>query len=329
MSDVSQVERQLHILALLSENSQGFTAEEILHSLRKIGVDVSGKTVRRDIDYISKNFFVYEEEKDGNTVYLAKKYSAQHVAFSISELLSLYFAREVLNSYRRLDVGETATKIIERIIASMPKISKLYLDTLKDSMKVNVTGINSEDYLDPQHLIILKEAIEEAKCVKLEYYSFNNDEMTNRVLEPYLMEINEGCWHVVGHCRLRNSTRDLRVSRIKSIILTNETFKRPKNFYENYKKSKFDKLSGEERVSLRLRFTGYAARLIDEYEYEKADRIIKENDYLIFERKVALSPEIIKWILSYGAEVKVLEPEGLREEVIKQVKKMGEVYEVT
>lgn len=327
MPDVSQVERQLYILSRLSENRRGFTIEEIMNNLNKIGIDVSRKTVERDIDYISGNFFVYEDQRNGKNVYLANKYNIQNVAFTISELFSLHFAREVLNFYRGLDVGATAAKIIERIIASVPQINKNYLDTLNSVMKVYVTEINPESELNPEYLELLKEAIEKNICVQLEYYSFNNDKMTERKFEPYLLEIYEGCWHVAGHCRLRESFRDLRVSRIKSLSLTNEYFVRPKNFYENYKKNRFDKLSGEGKVRLRLQFTGHMARFIEEYESSKADLLQRNENGLLFERTVAMSPEILKWVLSFGAEVKVLEPATLRDEVMGQIKKMGELYD--
>ena len=75
MADISQVERQLYILSLLSENRRGHSVDEILNSLHRVGIDVSRKTVERDIDYITSNFFVYEDERDGKTVYLANKYS--------------------------------------------------------------------------------------------------------------------------------------------------------------------------------------------------------------------------------------------------------------
>jgi proteasome accessory factor B len=150
--------------------------------------------------------------------------------------------------------------------------------------------------------------------------------MTEREFEPYFLEICEGCWHVVGHCRLRKSIRDFRISRIEMLKLTNQKFIRPENFYETYKTNRFDKLSGEERVVIKLLFTGHAARLVKEYESYKADILIKTEQGLLFERAVPMSPEIIKWILGFGAEVTVLEPETLRDEVLGQIKKMGEVY---
>lgn len=311
---------------MLSENCRGFTIEEILHSFHKIGVEVSYKTIKRDIDCITRNFFVYEEERDNKIVYLAKKYSVRNIAFSISELFSLYFTRELLGFYSGLEVGSTATKIIEKIIASTPKINRNYLDTLNTLIKVNVIGVNQESKLNPVHLDSLKKAVEENRRVRVEYYSFNSDETTQRDFDPYFLEIYEGCWHVVGYCHLRKKIREFRVSRIKSLKLADEVFNRPKGFYENYKKNRFNKLSGEEKVCLRLLFTGQAARFIEEYEASKADSLQKIDDGLLFERTVAMSPEILKWVLGFGAEVKVLEPASLKEEVLKQIKKMNELY---
>ncbi|HHX77127.1 MAG TPA: WYL domain-containing protein, partial [Firmicutes bacterium] len=154
----------------------------------------------------------------------------------------------------------------------------------------------------------------------------SNDEVTERKFAPYILEIYEGCWHVVGYCHLRNSIRDFRVSRIIRMALTDESFVKPQNFYQNYKRYRFDKLYGGDKTKIRLLFTGHAARLIEEYEYNKADLLQKTTDGLIFERTVALSPDILKWILSFGAEVKVLEPVSLKKQITKEITAMKRLY---
>lgn len=326
MSDISQVERQLYILSLLSENRRGYTVDEILNSLHRIGIDVSRKTVERDIDYITANFFVYEDERDGKTVYLANKYSVQHISFTISELISLHFTREVIKSYSGLDVGDSAVKILDRLIATAPQINQSYINTLSEMMKVNVSGLTPEKDVKPEHLDIIREAVAEKKSIRVEYYSFNSDETTIRCFDPYLLEIYEGCWHVVGYCHLRKGIRDLRVSRIRTLQRMNQAFIRPENFYEQYKKDRFDKLAGEEKIKIRLRFTGDAARIVKEYEASKADLIEENDSELIFERTATMTPDILKWVLGFGADVEVLEPQSLRDEVQSQAEKMLERY---
>ncbi len=131
MADIFQVERQLYILSRLSESRRGFTIEEILNSLHKMGVDISRKTM-------------YMRKREMARPYTWLKNTASSMSLFRFQNYSLFIAREVLNSYRYLDVGATAAKIIERIMASMPQINKIYLDTLNNLLKVNVTEINPE-----------------------------------------------------------------------------------------------------------------------------------------------------------------------------------------
>ena len=327
MSEISQVERQMYILSLLSENKRGFTTEEIMHSLHKVGIDVSRKTVERDIDTITANFFVYEDERDGKTVYQANKYSIQHISFTIAELISLYFSKEVLSSFSTIDVGVTAVRILDKLIASAPQIDKNYIENLKDLIKINVSDITPEKEVNPDLLEKFKNAIEDKKSITMEYYSFNGDEVTNRKFDPYLLEIQEGCWHAVGYCHLRNSIRDFRLSRIIKAEQQNETFERPENFYEKYKKDRFDKLAGEDKEKIVLKFIDNSARFVKEYEYKKADSITEEDGTIIFERTTAITQEIIRWILGFGAEVVVLEPSSLKKEIIEQIQKMAKLYQ--
>lgn len=327
MADVSQVERQLYILSLLSENKRGFTIEDIMNSLNRIGVDVSRKTVERDIDYVTENFFVYEEEKNKKTYYYANKYSVQNISFTIMELVSLYFTHEVLKSYSGIDVGFTALGLTERIISSTPQINRAYVKNLNDILKVNVSMITHEKNLNSEYLNIIRDAIADRKTLHLEYHSFNTDKTTSRDFDPYLLEIQEGCYHIVGYCHLRNKIRDLRVSRIRNLQLLDKNFIRPENFYETYKKDRFDKLAGQEKIKLKLKFKDVAARYIKEYENNKADNIeTLDNGQIIFERNTTMTPEIVKWVLGFGGQVEVLEPQELKKEVIRQANEIIKNY---
>ena len=126
---------------------------------------------------------------------------------------------------------------------------------------------------------------------------------------------------------MRNSIRDLRVSRIKSAELLRNTFERPEGFYEQYKKDRFRKLVGEDQIKLVLKFTKEAARYIKEYESNKADRLIEhKSGDLIFEKTTTMTPEIVKWVLGFGKYVIVIEPEVVRRAVIEHAEGILEGY---
>lgn len=326
MADVTQVERQLHILEILSLNSGGFSLREIKNSLLRIGIDVSDKTIQRDLDYITNYFFVYEEKRGTATVYYAKSYRLKNITFTLPELISLHFIRQVLNYFNNLDVGKTAKHIIEKIITSTPQINQKYLETLDGYIKVNMIGIKKDSEIKAEYLDLLKKAIEEERCIEIDYYAFNKNELNKRVIDPYLLEIYDGCIHVIAYCHLRKEIRDFRVSRIKNLHITKQTFHRPEDFYEEYQRKRFNRLSGENEMKIKLLFTGQAARYVEEYELTRADRTEKTDGGLIFERKAAMNPEILNWVMSFGAEVEVIEPVSLRNEVIGQIKKMQNLY---
>ena len=329
MRDVSQIERQLYILTLLSSSKRGYTINEIHKNLNLVGIYVSRKTIERDIDYMSTgSFFLMEERRTNKTYYRAKKFGIENIMFTTSELISLHFIRELLKSYIMLDIGNTAAYLIDRIINDLPQLDKAYIGMLNELLKVKESYVGLERHLDEEIISIVRKGIELHKTLLIKYHSFTNNEETSREFDPYIIEIYEGCYHLIGYCHLRESVRDLRISRIKEVKLLKDTFEKPKRFYENYKKGRFGKLAGEEMIELILKFSGEGARYVLEYESAKADTLIEEGDgTILFQRATTMTPDIVKWVLSFGADVTVIEPEMLREAVVKHAQGMLKEYE--
>lgn len=327
MPDTPQIERQLYILQLLAKNHTGFTSDEIRSKLMRMGIEVSKKTVDRDIDNLSMSFGIYEETRSGKTYYMADNININDIAFDFSELLSLHFMKELLRAYNGIDVGRTANELVEKLILSVPRINKDYLHGLEKMVKVSFPDILEEKDLDPDILEKVEDGISNLKSIDIKYFSFNKNEITERRVDPYLVDIDEGCYHLIGYCHLRNSIRNFRISRIRDIILTDESFIKPEGFYEQYKQSKFDKLSGSRITTVKVRFRGYAARYLKEYEKRKADRIVPNSDGTItFIRETALTDDLSRWVLGYGDEAEVLEPAELREMIKETVENMYKIY---
>lgn len=327
MPDTPQIERQLYILQLLAKSRTGFTSDEIRSKLMRMGIEVSKKTVDRDIDSLSIGFGIYEETRNGKTYYIADKIKINDIAFDFSELLSLYFIRELLRAYKGIDVGRTANELIEKIISSVPSINKEYLHGLEDMVKVSLPDVIEEKELDHEVLEKIEDGIINHRSIDIKYYSFNKNEVTERRVDPYLVDIDEGCYHLIGFCHMRESIRDFRISRIKDISLTCESFMKPEGFYEKFKQLKFDKLSGSRMTTIKVRFKGYAARYVKEYEKRKADKIVQNEDGTItFIREAALTEDLSRWVLGYGDEAEVLEPAELKEMIKETVENMYRIY---
>lgn len=327
MADFHQVERQIHILSMLSESKMGYTIQEIHQSIQKLGIDVSRKTIDRDIDDLSRLFYVLEEEINGETRYRAEKLKIDNILFTIPELISLYFMQQVIWPYQKLDVGKTAKALIQKILERAPAINQTYIDSVSDMFIVNPADVIQEKYLDEGHIQIAREAIEKNRQLKLEYLSFSSDELTSRVIDPYILEIREGCYHLIGFCHLRNEVRDFRISRMKKLEMLNVNFIRPANFYDQYIQNRFEKMTGDEEVTLKIIFEEQAAKYIKEYENYKADKLTDlDDDRILFEKKTTYTPDILQWVLRFGADAEVIEPEALRFEVMWEARRMAQKY---
>ncbi len=83
-----------------------------------------------------------------------------------------------------------------------------------------------------------------------------------------------------------------------------------------------------EPVRVRLRFAPEAARWVKEAHFHDSQQVEELADgAILFEVTVKGTREITRWILGYGAEVEVLEPESVRQAVAEAGKKMAELYD--
>ncbi|MGI6152440.1 MAG: helix-turn-helix transcriptional regulator [Christensenellaceae bacterium] len=310
MEKVSSVERQLFILSLLSEHKQGYTIEELLARLDKMEIEATRRMVTRDIDYISKNFFVYEEKREGKIYYIADKYPLERIDFSISQVISLYFAKEVLKSYEFSQITQDALHIVDEILSKISGISKTVLSNIEELIKVVPARVR-EDVTDAAILEMVRSAAQNRRRLNVLYRSFLKGEEIWRAFDPYVLEIREGCWHVIGYCHLRNAVRDFRVSRIVEAVEIDGTFEVPEDFYAQYQKTRFDKLAGEELFDIEIHFYGGAVKLVQEFHSEKADRLEEKEGRLTFYKRAAITPDLIAWVLGFGGGAQVTQPKML------------------
>jgi predicted DNA-binding transcriptional regulator YafY len=323
----TSVERQLYILSLLAQSAKGYTLNEIIDHLRRVGIEATRRMVSRDVDSISRNFFVYEEEKEGKILYKADRYAVKNMDFTMHQIISLYYLKEMLGENQQLNIAGEAVKIIDRILEQMPALSKAALSDIEDMIKIVPMHTAWERDVDDCVLEDVRRATQNRTSVDILYTPFMSGKTQLRRFDPYVLEVRDGCWHAIGFCHLRGAIRDLRLARMESVKPTEERFDVPRGFYEGYRRMRFDKLAGEEARSIVIEFSGEAARLIEEYHATKADRFKRDGDRLLFYKKAALTPDLTQWVLSFGAEARVIKPKELAACVADLARLTAALYE--
>jgi len=325
MQDMTQTERQIFILMLLSENKRGYTINDIHKSLQKWNVFVDRKTISRDIDSLSGIYFISEEERDGKTYYTADKFRLRDITFTSPELISLAFILELLKPYQHMTMGRQAGELIHKLLDNTTNLNKEFIKHFSGMITVNTNDYISDD-VNPEIEEQLQNAIRNKNKVRIVYRSFGADEDTIRTIHPYELLINDGALNVVAFCELRNDIRDFRVSRIKELTPLEAGFELAEDYYHKKKRSKFIHLSGSDAEHIILAFSGKTAKYIQEYESELADEIVPAENGIIFSRKTAITDELIRWILQFGSSVHVLNPPHLKERIKQELQQALAVY---
>ncbi len=249
------------------------------------------------------------------------------VRFSLSEIISLYLLKKGEAAFRGTDIEkriDSAFKKIEMFVPSglFPQLEKVR------SLFVAPSKFN-KDYSDKQQVIEdLCSSILKGKVCLVTYHAFSDDKIKNfRIAPLYFFENNGGLYCFVNICRF-DEIRILAVERIKDLKITDETFEYPEDFDpEKFLNTTFGIIYDEE-FTVKIWFSRDQARYIRERKWARKQKITEKPDgSIILEMVTSGWYDIKRWVMTYGPEAKLLEPEGLREEIRHALEKMLEAYE--
>ena len=111
------------------------------------------------------------------------------------------------------------------------------------------------------------------------------------------------------------------LSRFRQIATTGQTFRRPADFNaETYAKHAFGIVGGEVPIKVRLLFEPKLAVYITERDWHPSQEFQTHADGRVEMRlETTGRKELVRWILSWMPDVKVLEPESLRARIVEKL----------
>lgn len=174
----------------------------------------------------------------------------------------------------------------------------------------------------------LVNAISENCAVDVAYYTIHRDKETERRLNPYYLVPREGHLYLVAYCHLREDTRVFRLSRFKSVVMTDHTFKMPAAFkIDQFLENRWSIIADSEETTFKVMFSEAAARYVTEGDYHVATTIENQPDgMLLLTATVQSRQEFLRWVRTFGPEAEVLEPETVRRELADEYRRMAKVH---
>lgn len=324
--EISVSERQIYILSLLSQNPIGYTADEIVEKLKKWDVVLTKRTINRDIDELSMSYAIEEEERNGKTYFLARKFSMENVDLTIQDLMAISFMQQLVQQYEHTIMGKAAEEMLQKIASNTGNLNRKHLEELSKTIRFIDRNEWKNQDVKPEIEQMITAAIEKQNKIEIQYHSWNSDETTKRVIHPYSMTFIDQYLCVEGYCELRKELRTFRLSRIQNVTVLKEQFQIPETYHKK-EEDKFIYLGGKDKEQLIIQFDVETGRYIREYEAHRADRLTENEDGVLFEKRTAITTEVIRWILRFGAGAKVVQPENLKEQIKTEIEKMKKLYQ--
>jgi predicted DNA-binding transcriptional regulator YafY len=213
---VNRIDR-LHAILTHLQSKKRVTAQEIADRF-----NISLRTVYRDVKALDESGVpVIGEAGSGYTI--MEGYRLPPVMFTQEEAAALMMGAKLAERLTDASVKKYYDAALYKIKAVLRSTDKDHVENLHDHIAVMVTSRMHNEESANQYLAALQKAIVDKKAIFLRYNS-NNEETTERVVEPIGLCFYSGNWHVIGWCRMRQDYRDFRVGRIQRLQIRDESF---------------------------------------------------------------------------------------------------------
>lgn len=282
--------------------------------------EISERTVYRDIDALCE-VGVPLVGMPGEGYRLMDGYHLPPIMFSEAEARALYLAIAMLTGLTTPGPTQTAAHAaLDKIRAILPRATRSQVEALQAILGFH-TVARSPLNLDDALFVRLQEAIHTRRLVHLRYHAQHSNDITERDVEPLQLVYVDNTWILHGYCRLRQAPRNFRLNRIDGLTVGEETFA-PRAVAPHR--------SAEDVQHVLVRFDADVARWVRERQhFTFVEEQVEPDDTVLMRYAVASLGQIKGWLLSWGAQMEVLEPAELREEIAQTAAALWERHRHT
>ncbi|MGN0813171.1 MAG: helix-turn-helix transcriptional regulator [Candidatus Coproplasma sp.] len=306
-----------------SDENHPRTVTEIIKALKEQGIDSERKSIYADIDAL--NEYGYKIVSKGYKYYADdKSLKIEHLRFLLDATQSASF----LTCEQTEEICSALTSLAGDHKAELVSDQVLYFEKVKH---------DNDEVLDTIRLI--NHAVELDCKVSFRYFSTGIGGVRNyrkkgeRYEEnPICLVFNDGLYYLIGYSEKYNDMVIYRVDRISDMkIERGKAIKHTDRDGQIYGGNIKDRLTAfgmwnNEIKNVKLLVHN---KYIEEM-YDKFGRDIYvspyDREHFILTEKISVSDVFFGWVASFGTNVKILEPQDVKEQFIEKMKAIYENY---
>jgi len=296
----------------------------------KIGEEfgVDRKTVVRDINYMRERLArpIEFDPVSNSYRYTRSVGPLPSMRVGEGEVFALLVARKALEQYRGTPFHHQLAVSFTKLSASLREHVTFAPTEEIESVSFKNVGMGRSDL---QVFTTLNRGVKEEFEVTFAYRKPGREKAELRRVRPYHLASRENLWYLVGFDVKRGELRTFALPRMSRVKLTANRFVRPADFSpESFFAGALGAFGGGRLFHIVIRFKARAAadRLRERAWHES--QVIRDLPDGLAEMSLTLGAleEIERWVLSWGADVEVVEPVELRERVKKAAAALTQLY---
>lgn len=313
----------MRILQERTDENHGLTTEEIIATLRDLGVDAERKAIYDDIETLRVFGMDIETRKGKTTTY--------HVVSRDFELPELKLLVDTVQSSKFI-THKKSNELIKKLanFASQYEAHQLKRNVVVQN-RIKTMNESIYYFVDAIH-----EAIGKNVKITFQYYTWNEKKQKvlrhdGRLYEisPWTLTWDDENYYLIGFDSQAGIIKHFRVDKMQKIQLTDQKRDGETHFKDfdlgTYSKKTFGMYGGQEETVTLLCKNHLAAVMIDRFGQDVLFRRVDE-EHFEFHIKVQTSPLFYAWVLNFGDEVKITAPLSVQEALRDQLERVLRLY---
>lgn len=181
--------------------------------------------------------------------------------------------------------------------------------------------------LGAEHIHGIIHAIQNLYIIQFTHQKHWDDFNTQREVYPIAVKESQQRWYLIAFDKKDSKIKTFGLDRIFNLKITDTKFKPIQYNVEKEFKNAFGIETYSKVEKIVLEFSNQQGNYIKTFPLHESQRIIEENeDIIILEINIHTTNDIIMELLKYGANVKVLSPISLQNEMKKRISEMSNLY---
>ena len=290
--------------------------------LKELGVSLA--TFKRDLEYMRERLnapIVWDRDVNGyrfeGSQAAGPRYELPGLWFSPSEAQALLTLEHLIEGLEPELLGSHLKPLKARLTALL-SAGDHSAEEVRHRIRVIPFGARAHE---PKHFSLLASALLSRKRVRLAYFNRTRNDTTEREVSPQRLTYYRANWYLDGWCHLRNDIRSFALDAIRAAEPVDAKCKDvPDARLDAVLASGYGIFSGEKVQWAVLRFTPERARYVSQEEWHPKQRTkwLADGSYQL-EVPYSSEKELAMDILKHGAEVEVVGPRPLRDDIARRL----------